>query len=64
MSFEIMLKLAKRITELINRNDLDGIVITHGTEPTCCCLGPVDKHLGPSGAKPVLPPQPKENSKP
>jgi L-asparaginase len=32
MSFEIMLKLAKRITELAMRNDVDGIVITHGTD--------------------------------
>lgn len=32
MSFEIMLKLAKRITELAMRNDVDGFVITHGTD--------------------------------
>lgn len=32
MSFEIMLKLAKRIGELAAKNDVDGIVITHGTD--------------------------------
>src|SRR6185437_7646339 len=32
MSFEIMLKLAKRINELLATNDVDGIVITHGTD--------------------------------
>ena len=32
MSFEIMLKLAKRIQELSQRKDLAGIVITHGTD--------------------------------
>src|ERR1700756_4009961 len=32
MSFEIMLKLAKRISELLATNDVDGIVITHGTD--------------------------------
>ena len=32
MSFEIMLKLAKRIAELAVRDDVDGIVITHGTD--------------------------------
>src|SRR5678815_4662700 len=32
MSFEIMLKLAKRINELVKRSDVDGIVITHGTD--------------------------------
>ena len=32
MSFEIMLKLAKRITELAAQKDVDGIVITHGTD--------------------------------
>jgi L-asparaginase len=32
MSFEIMLKLAKRITELAMRNEVDGFVITHGTD--------------------------------
>jgi L-asparaginase len=32
MSFEIMLKLAKRINELMKRSDLDGIVVTHGTD--------------------------------
>lgn len=32
MSFDIMLKLAKRINELINKEDVDGIVVTHGTD--------------------------------
>ena len=32
MSFEIMLKLAKRINELLPTNDVDGIVVTHGTD--------------------------------
>jgi L-asparaginase len=32
MSFEIMLKLAKRIGELAAKSDVDGIVITHGTD--------------------------------
>jgi L-asparaginase len=32
MSFEIMLKLAKRIDEITRGNGLDGIVITHGTD--------------------------------
>ena len=32
MSFEIMLKLAKRINELAAGRDVDGIVITHGTD--------------------------------
>ena len=32
MSFDIMLKLAKRINELLATNDVDGIVITHGTD--------------------------------
>ena len=32
MSFEILFKLAKRIDELAKRNDVDGIVITHGTD--------------------------------
>lgn len=32
MSFEIMLKLAKRINELNNDKNVDGIVITHGTD--------------------------------
>src|SRR3954466_3795869 len=31
MSFDIMLKLAKRINELMKQSDIDGIVITHGT---------------------------------
>ncbi|WP_068620484.1 type II asparaginase [Paenibacillus tuaregi] len=29
---EILLKLAKRVNELLARNDVDGIVITHGTD--------------------------------
>lgn len=32
MSFDIMLRLAKRINELLPTNDVDGIVITHGTD--------------------------------
>jgi L-asparaginase len=32
MTFEIMLKLAKRINELLATNDVDGIVVTHGTD--------------------------------
>jgi L-asparaginase len=32
MSFEIMLKVAKRINELAASNDVDGFVITHGTD--------------------------------
>src|SRR5687767_7212415 len=32
MSFEIMLKLAKRISQLDSKNECDGIVITHGTD--------------------------------
>src|SRR3954469_23475738 len=32
MSFEILLKLAKRINELAKSNDVDGIVVTHGTD--------------------------------
>src|SRR6267143_6332239 len=32
MSFDIMLKLAKRINELLRSRDVDGIVITHGTD--------------------------------
>ena len=32
MSFDIMLKLAKRINELLPTPDVDGIVITHGTD--------------------------------
>jgi L-asparaginase len=32
MSFEIMLKLAKRINELLPQPNVDGIVITHGTD--------------------------------
>jgi L-asparaginase len=32
MSFEIMLKLAKRINELLSTPAVDGIVITHGTD--------------------------------
>ena len=32
MSFDIMLKVAKRINELAKGSDVDGIVITHGTD--------------------------------
>src|ERR1051326_5445905 len=32
MSFDIMLKVAKRINELAAGPDVDGIVITHGTD--------------------------------
>ncbi len=32
MSFEIMLKIAKRINDLANSDDVDGFVITHGTD--------------------------------
>jgi L-asparaginase len=32
MSFEILLKVAKRINELAKQSDVDGIVITHGTD--------------------------------
>ena len=32
MSFDIMLNVAKRINELLPTNDVDGIVITHGTD--------------------------------
>src|SRR5678815_1014971 len=32
MSFEIMLKLAKRINELLPTTGVDGIVVTHGTD--------------------------------
>ena len=32
MSFDILLKVAKRINELAQSPDVDGIVITHGTD--------------------------------
>jgi L-asparaginase len=32
MSFDILLKLARRINELARSNDVDGIVVTHGTD--------------------------------
>src|ERR1044072_133417 len=32
MSFDIMLKVAKRINELMKQDDVDGFVITHGTD--------------------------------
>jgi len=52
MSFDIMLKLAKRINELMSRSDIDGFVITHGTdtmEETAFFLNLVVK-----GEKPVV----------
>jgi L-asparaginase len=52
MSFDIMLKLAKRINELMSRSDVDGFVITHGTdtmEETAFFLNLVVK-----GEKPVV----------
>jgi L-asparaginase len=32
MSFDILLALSKRIADLAKQNDVDGIVITHGTD--------------------------------
>ena len=32
MSFDIMLTLARRINEVLARNDVDGVVVTHGTD--------------------------------
>src|SRR5215469_8430104 len=32
MTFDIMLKLAKHINEALSRPDVDGVVITHGTD--------------------------------
>jgi L-asparaginase len=52
MSFDIMLKVAKRINELMSKSDVDGFVITHGTdtmEETAFFLNLVVK-----GDKPVV----------
>src|SRR6185503_10770747 len=52
MSFDIMLKVAKRINELMPKSDADGFVITHGTdtmEETAFFLNLVVK-----GDKPVV----------
>jgi L-asparaginase len=52
MSFDIMLTLAKRINELMKKSDVDGILITHGTdtlEETAFFLNLVVK-----GDKPVV----------
>ena len=52
MSFDIMLTLAKRINVLLAQNDVDGIVVTHGTdtiEETAFFLNLVVK-----SAKPVV----------
>src|SRR5690349_21519325 len=52
MSFDIMIKVAKRINELMPNNDIDGFVITHGTdtlEETAFFLNLVVK-----GDKPVV----------
>ena len=35
MTLDIMLTLAKRINNLLAQNDVDGIVVTHGTDTPC-----------------------------
>lgn len=32
MTSDIILKLSKRVNELLARDDVDGVVITHGTD--------------------------------